>query len=50
MLLLIATAQAGGLLGDDAAVSAAICAETNRVRALHGLPTVSYTHLRAHET
>jgi len=36
VLLLLATAQAGGLLGADDVVAAAICSQTNAVRLEHG--------------
>lgn len=40
MLLLLATAAAGGILGEDDAVGAAICAQTNSVRSAHGQSTL----------
>ena len=48
MLLLLATAQAQGLLGEDDVVGAAICAQTNAVRQANGRPALTVSDRLSH--
>ena len=48
MLLLLATAHAGGILGEDDAVGSAICAQTNAVRLAHDRSALTVSNRLSH--